>query len=402
PMRLVNGVAEEAPDANVQIEVEARTGIDSNPDIYYEFTDMGTRVVVEQARYQGKLKNQSAAVTNADGLGGTLTLSTRPKPGLRAGIEYDQQNWTFWSFPTTESDRPLNLNRGSHLQIKVVLHSERFDEFVRLDSLWIETSPILASRVVAEIAQLGQPNPARGVAEVPLGEMTDFTYDIKAEFAAGEVGFDALRISTGSTQTEFKALEVDGIATDPAGIEVADNGFVVQLPQRISSAYSPNLRVTFAAEVFDFARTFEGEVFNSGGTELPQPIESGDVSDAIGTNSLRVLAASAANPQLVQDVQFSSGVITPNGDGVNDELVISYSLFALPQSVPVQLQVFSLDGRQVAQVQHGQQGSGPQRLSWDGRDQRGETLVPGLYLLGIGIEAEDKSALQLRPINIAY
>ena len=402
PMRLVNGVAEEAPDANVQIEVEARTGIDSNPDIYYEFTDMGTRVVVEQARYQGKLKNQSAAVTNADGLGGTLTLSTRPKPGLRAGIEYDQQNWTFWSFPTTESDRPLNLNRGSHLQVKVVLHSERFDEFVRLDSLWIETSPILASRVVAEIAQLGQPNPARGVAEVPLGQRTDFTYDIKAEFAAREVGFDALRISTGSAQTEFKGLEVDGVATDPAGVEVVDDGFVVQLPQRISRAYNPSLRVAFAAEVFDFARTFEGEVFNTDSVDLPQPVEGGDVSDAVGTNSLRVLAASAANPQLMQDVQLSSGVITPNGDGVNDELVISYSLFALPQSVPVQLQVFSLDGRQVAQVQRGQQGSGPQQLHWDGRDQRGETLVPGLYLLGIGIEAEDKNALQLRPINIAY
>ncbi len=402
PMRLVDGVAEEAPDANVQIEVEARTGVDADPDIYYEFTDMGTRVVVEQARYQGKLKNQSAAVTNADGLGGTLTLSTRPKPGLRAGIEYDQQNWTFWSFPTTESDRPLNLNRGSHLQIKIVLHSERFDEFVRLDSLWIETSPILASRVVAEVAELGQPNPARGVAEVPLGEMTDFTYDIKAEFAAGEVGFDALRISTGSAQTEFKGLEADGVAIDPSEVVVADDGFVVQLPQRLSSAYNPSLRVTFSAEVFDFARTFEGEVFNTDSADLPQPVESGDVTDAIGTNSLRVLAASAANPQLVQDVQFSSGVITPNGDGVNDELVISYSLFALPQSVPVQLQVFSLDGRQVAQVQRGQQGSGPQRLSWDGRDQRGETLAPGLYLLGIGIEAEDKSALQLRPINIAY
>ncbi len=402
PMRLVNGVAEEAPDAHVQIEVEARTGIDSNPDIYYEFTDMGTRVAVDQARYQGVLKNQSSAITNADGLGGTLTLSTRPKPGLRAGIEYDQQNWTFWSFPTTESDRPLNLNRGSHLQIKVVLHSERFDEFVRLDSLWIETSPILASRVVAEVAELGQPNPVRGVAEVSLGEMTDFTYDIKAEFAADELGFDALRIRTGSAQTEFKGLEMDGVTTEPAGVEVADGGFVVELPQRISRAYNPRLRVTFAAEVFDFARTFEGEVFNTDRADLPQPVEGGDVSDAIGTNSVRVLAASAANPQLVQDVQFSSGVITPNGDGVNDELVLSYALFALPQSVPVQLQVFSLDGRQVAQIQRGQQGSGPQQLHWDGRDQRGKTLAPGLYLLGVGIEAEDAGDLRLRPVGIAY
>lgn len=402
PMRLVDGVAEEAPDANVWVEVEARTGIDASPDIYYEYTDMGTRVVVEQGRYQGVLKNQSAPVTNADGLGGTLTLSTRPKPGIRAGIEYDQQNWTFWSFPTTESDRPLNLNRGSHLQVKVVLHSERFDEFVRLDSLWIETSPTLALRVVAEVAELGQPNPVRGVAEVPLGERTDFAYDIQAEFAASEVGFDALRIRTGSPQTEFKGLEVNGVATDPAGVEVVGDDFVVQLPQRVSRAYNPSLRVIFAAEVFDFAHTFGGEVFNAGSTDLPQPVEGGDVSAAIGTNSLRVLAASAANPQLVQDVQFSSRVVTPNGDGVNDELVISYALFALPQSVPVRLQVFSLDGRRVAQVERGQQGSGPQRLHWDGRDQRGAMLAPGLYLLGIGIEAEDKNGLQLRPINLAY
>ena len=402
PMRIVGGVAEEALDANVRVEVEARTGIDASPDIYYEYTDMGTRVVVEQGRYQGVLKNQSAPVTNADGLGGTLTLSTRPKPGIRAGIEYDQQNWTFWSFPTTESDRPLNLNRGSHLQVKVVLHSERFDEFVRLDSLWIETSPTLARRVVAEVAELGQPHPVRGVAEVPLGERTDFAYDIQAEFAASEVGFDALRIRTGSPQTEFKGLEVNGVATDPAGVEVVDDDFVVQLPQRVSRAYNPSLRVIFAAEVFDFAHTFGGEVFNAGSTDLPQPVEGGDVSAAIGTNSLRVLAASAANPQVVQDVQFSSGVVTPNGDGVNDELVISYSLFALPQSVPVRLQVFSLDGRRVAQVERGQQGSGPQHLHWDGRDQRGATLAPGLYLLGIGIEAEDKSGLQLRPINLAY
>ena len=284
----------------------------------------------------------------------------------------------------------------------MVLHSERFDEFVRLDSLWIETSPILARRVVAEVAELGQPQPVRGVAEVALGEMTDFTYHIQAEFAANEVGFDALRISTGSTAAEFKGLAVDGVATEPAGVEVVDDDFVVRLPQRITRAYNPSLRVTFAAEVFDFAHTFEGEVFNADSADLPQPVEGGDVSDAIGTNSLRVLAASAANPQLVQDVQFSSRVVTPNGDGVNDELVLSYSLFALPQSVPVRLQVFSLDGRQVAQVERGPQGSGPQRLHWDGRDQRGALLAPGLYLLGIGIEAEDDSGLQLRPIHLAY
>ena len=402
PMRIVDGVAEEAPDAKVWVEVEARAGIDSNPDVYYEYTDMGTRVVVEQERYQGVLKVQSSAITNPDGLGGVVTLTTRPKPGVRAGTEYDQGNWTFWSFPTTESGQQVNLSRGSHLQIKLILHSERFDEFGRLDSLWIETSPVLATRVVGEIAQLGQPNPARGVAEVPLGEMTDFTYDLKAEFSAGEPGFDALRISTGSTGTTFIGLELDGVAVDPISAEVQDVDLVIQLARRVTNFNNPTIRVTFASEIFDFARTFQGEVFNKDSGDLPQPIEGGDVSDAVSTNSLRVLASSSENPDLVQDLRFSSAVVTPNGDGVNDELVVDYTLFALPRNVPVQLEIFSLAGRRVALIERGQQSSGPQTLRWDGRDQDGEVLPPGIYLLGIGIESEQKSDLQMRPIGIAY
>ena len=112
PMRLVDGVAEEAPDANVQIEVEARTGIDSNPDIYYEFTDMGTRVVVEQARYQGKLKNQSAAVTNADGLGGT-DPHRGPKQGSAPALS--TTNKTDGSGPFNDRVRPALNSTGGRI-----------------------------------------------------------------------------------------------------------------------------------------------------------------------------------------------------------------------------------------------------------------------------------------------
>ncbi len=402
PMRMVDGVAVEAPTANVWAEVEARTGVDPVPDIYYEYTDMGTRVVVTQERYQNVLKNQTNNITNSDGLGGSVTLSVRPKPGIRAGVESDTENWTFWSFPTTESGNLLSLNRGSHLQLKVVLHSERFDEFARLDSLWIETSPILATRVVGEVARLDEPSPVRGVAEVNLGEMTDFVYEIKAQFGSAEPGFDALRIHTGSEKTEFKALAIDGVSVDPIRAELDGSAIVIELADRVTRARNPSLQVQFAAEVFDFARTFTGEVYNVGSTDLPQPVEGGDASEAIGTNGLRVLASSSEAPDLVQNLTFSSGAVTPNGDGINDELRITYSLYGLPQGVPVQIQVFSLDGRLVASIDKGLQDSGPQELSWDGRDASGNALPPGLYLLGIGIEAEKQSDLQIRPIGVVY
>ena len=171
---MVDGVAVEDPEANVWAEVEARTGVDPVPDIYYEYTDMGTRVVVTQERYQNVLKNRTSNVTNSDGLWGLCNAFCAAETGHPLKIESDTENWTFWSFPTTESGGQLNLNRGSYIQLKVILHQERFDEFARLDSLWIETSPILATRVVGEIARLDMPQPVRGVAEVNLEKRQTF------------------------------------------------------------------------------------------------------------------------------------------------------------------------------------------------------------------------------------
>jgi hypothetical protein len=127
PLRMADGVPLSAPGASVAVQVEARAGTDAGPDIYYEFTDMGTRVVVDQVHYQEVLKNRSGSITNADGLGGTVTVTSRPKPGLRAGIEYDQDNWNFWSVPAFESGQSTGLRSGQFLQLKILLHSMDFD-----------------------------------------------------------------------------------------------------------------------------------------------------------------------------------------------------------------------------------------------------------------------------------
>ena len=56
----------------------------------------------------------------------------------------------------------------------------------------------------------------------------------------------------------------------------------------------------------------------------------------------------------------------------------------------------------MALIERGQQSAGSQTLRWDGRNQGGGVLPPGIYLLGVGIESEKKSDLQMRPIGIAY
>ena len=84
---------------------------------------------------------------------------------------------------------------------------------------------------------------------------------------------------------------------------------------------------------------------------------------ALSTNSLRVLGTTGQTTAFIQNLTFSSTVFTPNGDGINDELRVAYSLFRLPETVPVVLEVYSLDGRRVALVEAGLQSAGPAELA---------------------------------------
>ncbi|MYI61580.1 MAG: hypothetical protein F4105_07930 [Gemmatimonadetes bacterium] len=176
----------------------------------------------------------------------------------------------------------------------------------------------------------------------------------------------------------------------------------MQLPQRVTSANNAPIRVTFATAVFEFASTFTGEIFAADSESLPQPILAGDADEAVSTNSLRVLGANDETPDFIQSLALSTPVLTPNGDGVHDQLQIRYSLFRLPGAVPVALEVYALDGRRIARLDKGRQDSGDQAIMWDGRDETGQLLPPGLYLLSLALQTQFVQAKQLLAVGIAY
>ena len=127
PMRRVNGLAVEDPTADVWLTAEVRVGRDDDPAVYHEYTNTGREKEVSRATYESL----------------SAVLGRDPRPGIRASIGYDTDNWSFWSasLPRPDSSRPLRS--GSHLQIKLTLESRDFDAWIRIDSLWIETPPLL-------------------------------------------------------------------------------------------------------------------------------------------------------------------------------------------------------------------------------------------------------------------
>lgn len=388
PMRRVNGLAVEDPTADVWLTAEVRVGRDDDPAVYHEYTNTGREKEVSRATYESL----------------SAVLGRDPRPGIRASIGYDTDNWSFWSVPFTETGQLVRLRSGSHLQIKLTLESRDFDAWIRIDSLWIETPPLLVDEVIGEIARLDDLQPQHGFTEVELGRDTEFAYDLRAEFTtASAPGFDALRIYTGS-RADFVRLEMGAplAVVEPAAVAQEEGALVVQLPESVTRRSNAPVRVVFSTRLFEFASTFEGEVFTSNSDALPQPILPGDASEAIATNSLRVLSAEGGSVDFVRDLQRSTGVLTPNGDGVNDGLTLRYALFRLPGPVPVRLEVYTLDGHRIALIEGGLQDAGPRQLVWDGRDENGRLLPAGLYLFSIALDTQAAQKRALYSLGIAY
>ena len=392
PFRMVDGQPMAVTDGDVTVEIIARVGTDDDPNIYHEFTNIGSEKVVNRKQYVGLSPRKSS--------GSLLQIG---KPGIRASITYDEDNWSFWSRSFSESGQSLVLPGGDHLQFKITLRSGAFDDFVRLDSLWIELSPLLAREVIGEIAPLDNLQPLNGLAEADVGVMTDFVFDMRSTFdASTQQGFNAVRIQTGAV-AEFRELQMgEPLATvQPEAWEETADGVVVFLPQRVTRTRNVPVRVVFGTSVFTFAQTFETEVFDSDGDDLPQAVRPGDASVDISTNNLRVLAVESQT-KVISNMRLTRSVFTPNSDGINDALQIDYDLFKIVGLVSARLGIYNLAGERLTTVDLGDQSAGPQRVQWDGRDRGGRVLPPGIYVAEIAVESESGTFRQMASIGVAY
>ena len=94
-------------------------------------------------------------------------------------------------------------------------------------------------------------------------------------------------------------------------------------------------------------------------------------------------------------------MLTPNGDGINDELRIGYSLLTVTRPSPVELLLFDLGGRRVAAFE-GMQPVGNHRQVWDGRDGDGALVPPGTYIYRLRVRGDDDPEVRQGIVAVVY
>jgi len=358
---------ERAPDANVQIRT--RTGADEDPNVYWRKTGQGGRETT--LGYDGK----------------PLTRKTYDRLNtLEQGeITYDTDNWSFWSAPYDfedglEGTRIVSPGPRRYMQIQMDFLSTSTDGAF-LDELWFELSrPPAAQNVIAEIWPI----------EVEAGKTTTFTYALKPTIRAEDTGFDGIEITAPTGVETVRAVRIGGrevpftveTRTDPPRTEIHLS------EDRIDRQASGQvLEVVFDARVLRYGTVFELRVFDSGREDVPQLVNPGNVLEELPGDDMAVQTTLGEDLLVIEEIRPNP--FTPNGDGINDEARIAYSLLKLTEDAPVKVSIYDIRGQRIRELHSGTQTSGRYTQVWDGLDDQGALVSPGLYLYRISVHADD-------------
>ena len=378
------------PDVSTEVRVSVRTGLDDTPSAYHTFDKLRQPTEVSAAEYASLKPRRWPFDPQAVGWAGPITE--------------DHENWSFWSPPFEQSGERPRVPRGRYITVRVELDSESLESYARMDSLIVETSPLLATRVLGEVAVVDDLQPEARVALLPAGEPIEMIYDIGAEFARGQAGFDGVRVLAPAA-AEFLGLEYppESRTVDPDEVVVEEQGFTVHLPRPLSPNGDQRLRLRLQTALYGTSGALRAEVFRQEQAGLPQEVESGDVSEEVGTNQLRMVAIEASLGSVLRDVTVEPSVLTPQADGVNDVASIGFTLFQLLRGAEVEVGVFSLGGQRVWEEVLEVQRAGPQEaVEWDGLDDAGELVPPGVYLVRVRVVTDQGDFVQTQLVHVAY
>ena len=179
-------------------------------------------------------------------------------------------------------------------------------------------------------------------------------------------------------------------------------GLAIYLPEPIHDGGAQTLRLHLETVMYTASNTVQAEVFSRSGQILPQQVEGGDASDALGTDQLRMVSIGRALDEVLGAIEVQPTAFTPQGDGINDRVTIQYNLFRLLAPAEVELEIYALDGRSMWRQTLGAQLNGRHQAVWNGRDADDQLVAPGIYVVQVRAQTDQGQWAQERSLAVVY
>lgn len=443
----------EGNDADLQIRVRSGTSLDTHiyqrkvgRGVVSPFT--GPSIVADWPAPGSRLGLFSYAQLSG--------LERSPVKDLPVNLVTDQDGspggWTPWSAPFDFLDGQVEdgatsggillplppLHRYIQFQLDFISGE---DSGVSLDFLEFDfSSPVVSRGILAEIF----PDTA-----AVLGLPTSYNYVLKPDVSSTDVGFNRIDIAVPSPQASLDSMFIDDLRWErilpvaPAGLSVVDAADWVNVrlaskawldtvtvgagsrfaaityldsavslhklsikTRALTSADFPRgqdreIEIGLTTPVYRLLTGFDSWIWNDLTAEdLQQPTQPGNASDRLPSDAVRVTVQGANRTISVREV--APNPFTPNGDGINDAARWTFDVFLLTAATDISVTVYNLDGRVLRRVST-PATAGELQIEWDGRDEAGNLVPPGIYLYRLFVDSDtDGSKEQVGSVAVAY
>ena len=301
-------------------------------------------------------------------------------------------DWSPWSNDYLESGQEfLSPSPRQFVEFQVVLGSDDPDASPTLHSLALQMS----NAFVAETIGTVEPREAlQGIAE-------KFTYRLVPDFEPGDNGFDRLLVKTPSAaDRDSVAVRIGGslVDLDVDDVFITRDSLLIELPRTVRSdrdAIDVEMFLTITENPFRFEASM-------GNSTVPGVWQSVDLDpDPVNRFSTTVfLPMAPANARLIGGLSVSPAVMTPNADGVGDEVEVAFTVS--PAGSPTTVRLYSLGGGFVKELEGVSGGDGSMIYTWAGVDAADALVPPGSYLCEIKANPDAGSQTVLQVIAVAY
>lgn len=295
-------------------------------------------------------------------------------------------DWSTFSPVYAQSGaRFLSPSPRRYVMFRVKLTSADPEASVSLHAIRLHYHNPLLKRVTGAVTPRGEE------AQVAPDIDTQFTYRIWSGYQAGDRGYDLLMLRVPSKVDPGTVRTKIGEATVvPERVEATGDSLLIQFSQRV---LRDSVEVTFVARIRENSTVVEGYISDSTMEGIWQGIDP--ERQCATTVMVSKLAESA---DLVGNVTIFPRTLTPNGDGVNDEMEVQLSVFKV-DSVP-EVCLYDLKGNFVSQLKRKE--GGDYVYGWNGKDGEGELVAPGVYICRISVDADAGNSAYSQSVTVVY
>ena len=352
-----------------QLEIRTRSGNEVIEERHY-FDAVGQEISQEEweaIRYE---RNR-----------GEVVVREIPGPGW--------SNWSAVYLTPGEPFKSPNPRRFAQAQIRLLTQEPL--RTAQMRSLRLTLAPPLVDQTFAEVWPIDGVEP--GVDQL-------FSMYIRSVFGPGNSGFDRIRLHSSSSvpielisfregsEAQLRAGTGRELWPGPLDLERLEDGSVeLAFPAPVTGGRSL-YEARFRTRVFLSGTTFGAELKRATRPRIVQAISEGDAGSLAASQSL-VVVADVENFPLLDRVRSLPQIFTPNGDGVNDQAEIRFTIYRLIRERRIEVGIYDLSGRKVRELSLRRENpSGDHSVAWDGRDDAGALVRPGTYLVRVAFAAD--------------